>query len=68
MADIVDKKVDSAESGEGNTFTWKVRGFKEGQTEIEFKYLKSWDPDSLIETKTYLVTVDSDLNATVTEK
>ncbi|MGN0145252.1 MAG: protease inhibitor I42 family protein [Clostridium sp.] len=69
-ADIVDKKVDSddpADPMSGNTFTWKVRGFKEGQTEIKFKYLRPWET-KVAETKTYVVTVDSDLNATVTEK
>lgn len=53
--------------GAGGTYTWSFVGLKEGETEVTFKYLRSWETD-VLESKTYVIKVDSDLKVTIIEK
>lgn len=53
--------------GSGGTYTWKFSALKEGTTEINFKYRRSWEKEA-VKTKTYICVVDKDLNITVREK
>lgn len=53
--------------GAGETHIWDIKGLKEGQTEVTFNYLRPWESE-ILESKTYIINVDSDLNVTVTEK
>lgn len=61
-----DDKSDEA-VGSGGTYTFTFEGLKEGETKAVFNYLRSWEAESL-QTKTYLVTVDKDLNVSLKEE
>ncbi len=52
--------------GAGGIYTWKFLGIKEGTTKVVFKYSRPWE-NEVLETKTYIFTVDKDLNITVEE-
>jgi len=60
--------VDPNICGSGGIYTWKFSGLKEGSTEITFKYSQPWEKEKVYETKTYICTVDKELNITVKEK
>ncbi|GAA0078422.1 hypothetical protein UT300005_28010 [Clostridium sp. CTA-5] len=53
--------------GVGGTYTWKFSALKEGTTEVTFKYRRPWE-NEVIQTKTYIFTVDNELKITVKEK
>lgn len=53
--------------GLGGTNTWIFSALKEGKTEIIFKYCRPWEEEA-IESKTYIFTVDKDLNIIIEEK
>lgn len=59
---------EDVECGTGGTYSWKFSGLKMGTTEINFKYLQPWYPDKIYEAKTYICTVDKDLNILLEEK
>ena len=72
IADIVDSnKINDDYTpglcGCGETNVWKVKGLKEGQTEIAFNYLRPWESE-ILDSITYVVTVDSNLNVIIKEK
>ncbi|MGN0144457.1 MAG: protease inhibitor I42 family protein [Clostridium sp.] len=72
IADLAGKNYASSDStgelcGAGGTYTWYFAGLKEGKTEVTFKYLRPWETE-VLESKTYVINVDSDLNVTITEK
>lgn len=50
--------------GIGGTYTWKFSALKEGTTEITFIY----KAEEVYERKTYICTVDKELNITIKEK
>lgn len=53
--------------GSGGIYTWKFSALKEGTTEINFKYRRSWEKEA-IKTKVYICVVDKDLNIAIREK
>lgn len=72
VAEIVDEKIVSDDEtgtlcGAGETHTWKVKGLKEGSTEVTFNYLRPWESE-IDKNVTYIVSVDSNLNVTISEK
>ncbi|WP_252228981.1 protease inhibitor I42 family protein [Clostridium sp. ZBS15] len=64
--DYKQDNVDSEIQGAGGTYTWKFSAVKEGTTKVTFKYYRPWE-NEILETKTYIFTVDKDLNITVEE-
>lgn len=54
--------------GSGGTYIWRFSGLKEGSTEITFKYYQPWEKEKVYETKTYICTVDRNLNINIKEK
>jgi|GEM_PF-6988266 len=61
------KNANSGLVGTGGTYTWKFSSLKEGTAKITFKYLRPWEKEST-KTKTYICTVNKDLQITVKEK
>ena len=53
--------------GKGETNAWAFEGLKEGETEVTFNYLRSWETE-ILKTVTYTIKVDADLNVTITQK
>ncbi|MCX6262088.1 MAG: protease inhibitor I42 family protein, partial [Bacteroidia bacterium] len=43
--------------GSGGIETWKFKGKKKGTEVLEFKYNRSWDPNSTIDQKAITITV-----------
>lgn len=69
IADVVDEKIDADDKtgeldGSGETHAWKIKGLKEGETEITFNYLRPWE-EEVEQSITYTIKVDSGLNVTV---
>lgn len=55
--------------GVGGVFIFSFAGFTEGETEITFKYSRSWEEDvPPKETVIYLAVVDSNNNLTLTKQ
>ncbi|MFR4983419.1 MAG: protease inhibitor I42 family protein [Clostridium neonatale] len=54
--------------GSGGIYTWKFLALKEGTTEITFRYSQPWDKEKVYEIKTYICTVDKELNIFIKEK
>ena len=48
--------------GVGGTHWFHLAGLKSGTTSVTFRYLRSWDPDSVISETLYRMTVDEQLN------
>ena len=44
--------------GSAGIETWKFKGKKKGTEILEFKYNRSWDPNSIIDQKAIVVTVN----------
>lgn len=66
---VQDPVSDSQMVGVGGTYIFVFKGLAEGQAEVVFNYAQSWDTSTQpAETVTYVLTVDKDLNVTVTEK
>ena len=54
--------------GSGGIYTWKFLALKEGTTEITFRYSQPWEKEKVYEIKTYICTVDKELNIFIKEK
>jgi len=52
--------------GSGGTDIWIFKSLKEGSTTLRFEYSRSWEKDE-VETKEFVITVDSKMNTTVKE-
>lgn len=54
--------------GSGGVYIWKFSSLKEGTTEITFKYYQPWEKEKIYETKTYICSIDKNLNIHIKEK
>ena len=51
--------------GVGGTHWFHLSGLKPGTTSVTFRYLRSWDPDSVVSETLYRLTVDEDMNVLI---
>jgi inhibitor of cysteine peptidase len=43
--------------GSGGVHQWEMKGTKAGSTTVKFELYRSWEPENIIDTKTYTVVV-----------
>ena len=51
--------------GEGGEFVFTFQSVKPGETTLTFEYRRPWEEEEPLETKTFIATVDEELNLSI---